>query len=93
MWSLKRHDTNDLTYKTDSQTLRSLWLLGEGWGEGIVMEFRVEMYTLLYLKWITRKDLLYSTMLHASLDGEGSLGGNGRNGRRYMYGCIPLLFN
>ena len=31
---------------------------GEGWGEGIVREFGVDMYTLLYLKWITNKDLL-----------------------------------
>ena len=34
---------------------------GEGWGEGIVREFGIDMYTLLYLKWITNKDLLYST--------------------------------
>ena len=30
------------------------------WGEGIVREFGINMYALLYLKWIT-KDLLYST--------------------------------
>ena len=30
-------------------------------GEGIVREFGMDMYTLLYLKWITNKDLLYST--------------------------------
>ena len=29
-------------------------------GEGIVREFGMDMYTLLYLKWITNKDLLYS---------------------------------
>ena len=34
---------------------------GEGWGEEIVREFGIDMYTLLYLKWITNKDLLYST--------------------------------
>ena len=34
---------------------------GEGWGEGIVRELGIDMYTLLYLKWITNKDLLYST--------------------------------
>ena len=34
---------------------------GEGCGEGIVTEFGVDVYTLLYLKWITNKDLLYST--------------------------------
>ena len=30
-------------------------------GEGIVREFGMDRYTLLYLKWITNKDLLYST--------------------------------
>ena len=33
----------------------------QGWGEGIVREFGMNMYTLLYLKWITNKDLLYCT--------------------------------
>ena len=32
----------------------------EGWRGGIVREFGVDMYTKLYLKWITNKDLLYS---------------------------------
>ena len=27
----------------------------QGWGEGIVREFGMNMYTLLYLKWITTK--------------------------------------
>ena len=35
---------------------------GEGWGEGITREFAIDtLYTLLYLKQITNKDLLYST--------------------------------
>ena len=34
---------------------------GEGLGEGMVREFRMGMCPLLYLKWITNKDLLYST--------------------------------
>ena len=33
---------------------------GEGQG-GTDWEFGIEMYKLLYLKWITNKDLLYST--------------------------------
>ena len=33
----------------------------EGWQVGIDQEFGVDMYTLLYLKQITNKDLLYST--------------------------------
>ena len=33
-----------------------------GFGGGIVRDFGMDMYTLLYLKWITtNKDLLYST--------------------------------
>ena len=39
----------------------NLWLPGKGLGERIVREFGIDMYTLLYLKWITNKDLLYST--------------------------------
>ena len=34
---------------------------GVGVWEGTVREFGRDMYTLLYLKWITNKDLLYST--------------------------------
>ena len=34
---------------------------GEARGEGIVRESGMDMYTQLYLKWITNKDLLYST--------------------------------
>ena len=30
------------------------------WVEGIIREFGINMYTLIYLKWITNKDLLYS---------------------------------
>ena len=29
--------------------------------KGIVREYGIDMYTLLYLKWIMNKDLLYST--------------------------------
>ena len=34
--------------------------MGGGWREGIVREFGMDMCTLLYLKWTTNKDLLYS---------------------------------
>ena len=33
----------------------------EGWGEGIVREFGIDVYTLLCLKWITNNDLLHRT--------------------------------
>ena len=36
----------------------SAWL-GKGWEEGIIREFGIDMYTLLYLKWKTNKYLLY----------------------------------
>ena len=48
MWNLKRNDTNEFIYKTetDSQTWRmSSWLLGEVWEEGTVREFMMDMYT------------------------------------------------
>ena len=59
MWNLRKIGTNEPTYKaeSDSQTLiTNLWLSGEG----IVREFGMDMYTRLYLKWITKKDLLHS---------------------------------
>jgi len=51
----------------------------EGWGEGIVREFGIDMYTLLYLKWITNKDLLFSSrelcsMSCGNLDRKGTWG-------------------
>ena len=52
---------------------------GEGWGEGIDKEFETDMYTRLCFKWITNKDLLYST---------------GNSGQCYVAGCsiieLPL---
>ena len=33
----------------------------EEWEDGVVREFGMDVYTLLYLKWITNKDLLYRT--------------------------------
>ena len=37
------------------------WTKGGGWGKGRVREFGMDTYTLLCLKCITNKDLLYST--------------------------------
>ena len=52
--------------------------VGKGWREGIVKQFGMDMYTLLYLKWVTSEDLLYSTgnclMLCGSLDARGIWG-------------------
>ena len=50
-------------------------------GKGIVREFVINMYTLLYLKWITNKVLLYSTgnsaQCYVAAWWERSLGKNG----------------
>jgi len=40
-----------------AQGWRSIWDQRR-WGEGIVREFGMDRYTLLYLRWITNKDLL-----------------------------------
>ena len=37
----------------------------EKWEEGTVGKFGTDMYTLLYLNWITNKDLLYVTGTYA----------------------------
>ena len=48
---------------------------GQGWRRGTVREFGMDMHTQLYLKWITNKDLLYSTWNQPGW--EGRLGENG----------------
>ena len=42
----------------------NLRLLGERTKKGIVREFGVSVYILLYLKWITNKDLLHGSLLN-----------------------------
>ena len=44
-------------------------------GEGIVREFEMNMYMLLYFKWITNKDLLCSTGNSAQCYVAGWMGG------------------
>ena len=64
MWNLK-YNTNELIHTKQKQTHRhreqTRGCQGGRVGEGIVREFGIDMYTLLYLKWITNKDLLYNT--------------------------------
>ena len=94
MQSLKRNDTNRLIYKKKEIHRLKEWTYGcQGErGEGIVREFGMDMYMLLYLKWMTNKGLLNSTgtrsVLRGSLDGRGVWG----NGYKYMHGWVPLLF-
>ena len=64
MQNRKTNDTNELIYKTetDSQMYRTnLKLSGGRVGRKDSRECVIDVYTLLYLKWITNKDLLYST--------------------------------
>ena len=61
---------------------------GEGWGKGRVREFGMDVYTLLYLKWITNKNLLHSTWNSAQcvMWQPGWQGSLEENGYMYMYG-------
>ena len=64
MQNLKRNYINELTKQKETHRLRERnygCQVGEGWEEGIVREFGINMYTLLYLSWITKKDLLFNT--------------------------------
>ena len=53
---------NVLTKQKETHRLReqTCGCYGEGWGEGI-RTFGMDMYTQVYLKGMTNKDLLYST--------------------------------
>ena len=56
-------------------------------GEGIVRDFGKIMYTLLHLKWITNKILLYSTWNSVQCYVAACMGVDlGENGYMYMYG-------
>ena len=48
----------------------------------------MDMYTLLYLKWITNKDLLYSTGNSAQGDVPGWMGGEFGGERRHAYAWL-----
>ena len=59
---------------------------GEGWGEGIVRGFGMDMHTLLYLKWITNKDLLSSTGHSGQCCVAAWVGGESRG--EWIYGYV-----
>ena len=63
---------------------------GERCREGIVKEFGMDVYTLLYLKWITdRADrIAQGPLLNVMWHLEGSLG---ESGSMYVCGLAPLL--
>ena len=57
----------------------------EGWGEGIIRQFGMDMYTVVYLKWITNKVVLYSTGNSAQFYVAAWIGG--KLGGEWMYIC------
>ena len=57
---MKKNDTNVYVHNRLTDFENEI-MVGRSRGEGIVREFGMNMYTLLYLKWITNKALLYST--------------------------------
>ena len=72
------------THKLQEQVY-GFW--GKAWGEAIVRGCGMGMYTLLHLKWITNKDLLYSTGNSAQCYVAAWMGGRfGVNGYMHVYG-------
>ena len=61
---------------------------GEEWGEGIIREFGMDVYTLLYLTWRTSKDLLGSTGDSAQCHVAAWLGGEFGGEWVHMYGQL-----
>ena len=85
MWNLKRNDTNELTKQKESHRLREGTY---GCRREIVKEFGTVIYTLLYLKWMTNKDLLYSTWSSAQCYMPAWMGGE--FGREWMHAYVWL---
>ena len=85
MWNLKRNDASELSKQKETHRLIK-WTYS-CWGEGMVREFGMVMYTLLSLKWITNKDLLYSTwnsaQCYVAVWMEEGI---------YLYDWVPFLF-
>ena len=77
-WNLKRNYTNELIFnrKRLPDLENEFIAAGDGGGgEGIVRNYRKVTYTLLYLKWINKKDLLNSTWNSAQCYVPGWMGG------------------
>ena len=85
---LKEKGTNELIYKTEVESWMqktNLWLPG-GAGGGINWKIGIDIYTLLYIKYITNKNLLnstgnssqYTVMIHMGKESK-------KSGYMYMY--------
>ena len=87
MWNLKRNDTNELIIK-QKETHRLRKRTYGCQAEGIIGDFGKVMYTLLYLKWITKKDLLYSTWNSAQCYVAAWMGGGFGGEWRHVCVCV-----
>ena len=65
MLNLIKNDTNEVFLQNRNRLpdleIKSMVTKGETWGEVINQETGINVYTLLYIKQIVNKDLLYST--------------------------------
>ena len=65
MWNLFKSATNELIYSRNRLRLTEqtyAYTRRDGYGgEGTAKEAGIDMYILLYLKYVTKKDLVYST--------------------------------
>ena len=80
-----KKDKNEFIYKTerDSQTENKLRISRRG---GIIGDFGKVMYTLLYIKWIINKNLLYSTWNSAQCYVLAWM--EGKFAREWIYVCV-----
>ena len=70
----------------------NLWMSrGRMGGRGIVWEFGMDRYTLLYLKWISNKNLLYSTGNSARCYVAAWMGGGFDGERIHIYVWLSLF--
>ena len=81
-WNLKRDNKNELTKQRLTDLENELMVVG---GEGIVRESGMDVYTLLYLKWIINKVLLYSTLNSAQCHMAAWMGRGFRGERIHVY--------
>ena len=92
MCNLKRNDKNEVAYKTETNKdcENELMVMGVG-GQRIVREFGMGLYTVLYFKWITNKDLLYSKWNSAQHYVAAWMGGKSRGEWIHVYVWLSLL--
>ena len=62
---------------------------GRNEGKGLVREFGMDMYTLIYLTWITNQNLLYSTWNSAQCYVPAWMGGEFGGEWIHVYICSP----